>query len=93
MAMSDFDGTSDTQAAREMMAARVAEAAASYGREHSGKVWIRDGKVRVYLTRGIGRKAQPMGFIEILDDGTRDYGGVDRNKAGVRDHVEAEVAS
>lgn len=48
-------------------------------------------RVRVYVMRSLSRGTQDMGYVEILLDGTRNYNGLSRNKAGIRDDVEAAL--
>jgi hypothetical protein len=38
------------------------------------------------------RAGKPMGYIEVLDNGERNYNGLDRNKAGIRNRVEATLS-
>jgi hypothetical protein len=57
-----------------------------------GKLWTAGSEdaphVRVYVMRA----GKPMGYIEVLDNGERNYNGLDRNKAGIRNRVEATLS-
>jgi len=85
-ATGEIDGS---EVSAEEMAERVVAALVADG--HGAKVWTKSG-VRVYVTRKLSRGVQDMGYIAITSDGSREYGGLSRNKAGIRDRVEAALA-
>jgi hypothetical protein len=61
-------------------------AAAGYG----AKVWAK-GKERVYVTRTLSRREQAMGYVEVMGaTGERNYNGLDRATAIIRDLVEGD---
>jgi len=71
----------------EKIAAKINEG------ERTAKVWARDGHVRVYVSRDLSRgRRQDMGHILIADSGERNYNGLDRNRAGVRDVAEQAIS-
>jgi len=57
--------------------------------DYSARTWTGGYQVRVYVSRRLSRKVQDMGYIEIMDDGGRNYGTLSRASATVRDSVEA----
>ena len=57
------------------------------------RVWDKSG-IRVYVSRDLSRRAQDMGYIEVDEEtGERNYNGLERRRAGIRDIVEAAPAS
>lgn len=77
---------------RIIIAEKIAAAIAA--NDMGAKVWTSDDcrLVRVYVTRDLSRRAQDMGYVEICDDGGRNYNPVTRRKAGIRDMVEGALA-
>lgn len=70
----------------------VADAVTASG--YQGRLWTTSAdepQVRVYVTRSLSGGRQDMGYVEILGDASRNYNGLSRNKAGVRDDVEAAL--
>ena len=68
------DGRTDTN-----LAETVAEAARDAGM--GARVWEGGGNIRVYLTRGAGRKAQQVGYIDCSGNEPVSY--LWRNEAGI----------
>ncbi|PNX52079.1 MAG: hypothetical protein BV456_00610 [Thermoplasmata archaeon M8B2D] len=71
---------------REEIMEKVVEAAENYGLR--AKSWIGGSRMRVYLSRQLSKGRQDIGYVEIESDGSRSYNLI-RNKAGIRDSIEA----
>jgi hypothetical protein len=88
-------------AAERVDLGRAIEAAViAYG--YMGRLWTQkpdsaasrvDLYVRVYAWRRVSKGTQDIGYVDVLPDGSRDYAGLTRNKAGVRDAVERALAA
>lgn len=75
---------------RMAIAERVVAAVTKHGMR--ARAWTGDRCVRIYVARTLSRRTQDMGHISIEMDGHRNYNGLERARAGVRDAVEAALA-
>lgn len=71
------------------LAERIATIIATTDR--TAKIWTKGEHVRVYVTRILSRGIDDMGYIAIAENGARDYSALRKNKAGIRDIVEARL--
>jgi len=57
--------------------------------DYQAREWSKGNHTRVYVSRTLSRgRRQDMGYIEVSEDGDLGFGGLDRNRAGIRDMVQ-----
>jgi hypothetical protein len=84
-------GYMGTEDAAEDTAEKIAAVLRKDG--YTVKVWAKGGYVRVYVSRELARRRyQDMGYIAV-ESSSRCYDALTRQRAGIRDQIEAALAA